>query len=129
MTPGTHTPQSPEAMQAVILERLDGLSRSVDEIKAEIKEHPRAYISRDEWRVWSDTRDREFKDLRESVKVAAAAAAAAASTAETATALVKATDRAEEKADRRRPNWTAIAMAAIAGMALLINLVPRLAGG
>lgn len=105
MTPPQGAPIPADPTQAVILERLETMSKTLDEVRADVKAQPVTYLQRTEWDLWTIARDRELVQLRAEIRTLAA------------------------QVENRRPPWWAVLSPIAAALAVLISSIPMIANG
>lgn len=120
MSPNSKEPATLE----VVVERLGHISKAVDDLRGEVKDQSRGFVSRSEFEAWQTGYDREMRDLKSQVaKIEVDASAAVAAAENRATAAVAAAENRATVAESRRPSGVAIAMGVIAFSSLALSVV------
>lgn len=99
------------------MERLSNIKELIEKLDSTVANTYDHFVPRREWDGWASTRDREFKQLHETVAKLAESIAAEAETRKEEYE----TWRAQQ--ETRRVPWTAVGSFVVAGVALLITLI------
>lgn len=119
----TPSPKEPATLD-VVVERLGHISKSVDDLRGEVKDQSRGFVSRGEFEAWQTGYDREMRDLKAHVaKIEVDADTAVVAAENRATAAVSAAENRATVAESRRPSGLAIAMGVIAFASLSLSVI------